>query len=289
VVLDADLSGSTKTGKFAKVFPDRFFNVGISEQDMMGTAAGFATAGKLPFVSTFAIFATGRGWEQIRQSICYPNLNVKIVASHAGVTVGEDGGTHQSVEDIAVMRVIPNMTVIVPADGVEAGQVIETVAKQYGPCYVRAGRSKVPTLFGDDYVFFIGKAHVFNQGKDVAIIAAGIMVAEALKARDLLKADGIDAGVINMATIKPLDAAAVVAAAKYSGALVTAEEHSIIGGLGGAVAEVLVETIPVPMIRVGVKDLFGTSGDHEGLVKHFGLLASDIVQAVKEVISRKKR
>ena len=190
VVLDADLSGSTKTSKFAKAFPERFFNIGIAEQDMMGTAAGFAIAGKLPFASTFAVFATGRAWEQVRQSICYPNLNVKIVASHAGITVGEDGGSHQSVEDIAVMRVLPHMTVIVPADGPETTQAIEAVAEYKGPCYVRVGRNKVPTLFGEGYKFKIGKAHVFNQGKDAAIIATGIMVAESIKARDLLKTRG---------------------------------------------------------------------------------------------------
>ena len=288
VVLDADLSGSTKTSKFAKAFPDRFFNIGIAEQDMMGTAAGLAVGGKLPFVSTFAVFATGRAWEQVRQSICYPNLSVKIVASHAGVTVGEDGGSHQSVEDIAVMRVIPNMTVIVPADGPETLQAIEAVAEHKGPCYVRVGRNKVPTLFDENYKFKIGKAHVFNEGKDAAIIATGIMVAEALKARDLLKAEGIDAGVINMSTIKPLDAAAVIAAAKRCGAIVTAEEHSIIGGLGGAVAEVLAESAPIPMTRIGVKDTFGTSGDGEGLLKHYGLSASDIAAAVKEVIKKKR-
>ena len=288
VVLDADLSGSTKTSKFAKAFPDRFFNIGIAEQDMMGTAAGLAIGGKLPFVSTFAVFATGRAWEQVRQSICYPNLSVKIVASHAGVTVGEDGGSHQSVEDIAVMRVIPHMTVIVPADGPETVQAIEAVAEHKGPCYVRVGRNKVPTLYGPDYKFKIGKAHVFNEGKDAAIIAAGIMVAEALKARELLKAEGIDAGVINLSTIKPLDADAVIAAAKRCGAIVTAEEHSIIGGLGGAVAEALAESAPVPMVRIGVKDAFGTSGGGEGLLKHYGLLAADIAAAVKEVIKKKR-
>ncbi len=287
VALDADLSGSTKTAKFAKIFPDRFFNIGIAEQDMIGTAAGLAIGGKLPFASTFAVFATGRAWEQVRQSVCYPNLNVKIVASHAGVTVGEDGGSHQSVEDIAVMRVLPNMTVIVPADGPETMQAIEAVAEYKGPCYVRVGRNKVPTLFGEDYKFKIGKAHVFHEGGDAAIIATGIMVAEALTARDLLKAEGIDAGVINMSTIKPLDADAVIAAAKRCGAIVTAEEHSIIGGLGGAVAEVIAESAPVPMKRIGVKDLFGTSGDQEGLLKHYGMSASDIVAAVKEVIKKK--
>jgi transketolase len=289
VVLDADLSGSTKTAKFAKVFPDRFFNIGIAEQDLMGTAAGLAVAGKLPFVSTFAVFATGRAWEQVRQSICYPNLNVKIVASHAGITVGEDGGSHQSVEDIAVMRVIPHMTVIVPADGPETLQAIEAVAEYKGPCYVRVGRSKVPSLFGDDYTFKIGKAHAFNEGKDAAIIATGIMVAEALKARDLLRAEGVDAGVINMSTIKPLDIDAVVAAAKRCGAIVTAEEHSIIGGLGGAVAEALAESAPVPMVRIGVKDKFGTSGDHEGLLKHYEMSANDIVAAVKQVVNKKRQ
>jgi transketolase len=289
VVLDADLSGSTKTAKFAKAFPDRFFNIGIAEQDMVGTAAGLAIGGKLPFLSTFAVFATGRAWEQVRQSVCYPNLNVKVVASHAGITVGEDGGSHQSVEDVAVMRVIPNMTVIVPADGPETLQAIEAVAEYKGPCYVRVGRNKVPTLFGDDYRFKIGKAHVFNEGKDAAIIATGIMVAEALQARDLLKAAGIDAGVINMSTIKPIDTGAVITAAARCGAIVTAEEHSVIGGLGGAVAEVLAESAPVPMVRIGVKDTFGTSGDSAGLLKHYGLSADDIAAAVKEVIKKKKR
>lgn len=287
VALDADLSGSTKTAKFAKIFPDRFFNIGIAEQDMIGTAAGLAIGGKLPFASTFAVFATGRAWEQVRQSVCYPNLNVKIVASHAGITVGEDGGSHQSVEDIAVMRVLPNMTVIVPADGPETTQAIEAVAEYKGPCYVRVGRNKVPMLFGEDYKFKIGKAHVFHEGGDATIIAAGIMVAEALLARELLKAEGIDAGVINMSTIKPLDTEAIIAAAKRCGAIVTAEEHSIIGGLGGAVAEVIAESAPVPMKRIGVKDLFGTSGDQEGLLKHYGMSASDIVAAVKEVIKMK--
>ncbi len=288
VVLDADLSGSTKTSKFAKVFPDRFFNIGIAEQDMMGTAAGLAIAGKLPFVSTFAVFATGRAWEQVRQSICYPNLSVKIVASHSGITVGEDGGSHQSVEDIAVMRVIPHMTVIVPADGPETLQAVEAAADHKGPCYVRVGRNKVPTLYGRDYSFKIGKAHVFNEGRDAMIIATGIMVAESLKARDLLKAEGIDAGVINMSTIKPIDAEAVIAAARRCGAIVTAEEHSIIGGLGGAVAEVLAESAPVPLVRVGIRDAFGTSGDYEGLLKHYGISADNIAASVREVIKKKK-
>ncbi len=288
VVLDADLSGSTKTSKFAKAFPDRFFNIGIAEQDMVGTAAGLAIAGKLPFVSTFAVFATGRAWEQVRQSICYPNLSVKIVASHSGITVGEDGGSHQSVEDIAVMRVIPHMTVIVPADGPETLQAIEAAAEHKGPCYVRVGRNKVPTLYGQDYQFKIGKAHVFNEGRDAAIIATGIMVAESLKARDMLESEGIDAGVINMSTIKPIDADVVISAARRCGAIVTAEEHSIIGGLGGAVAEVLAESSPVPLMRVGIRDAFGTSGDYEGLLKHYGISADNIAASVREVMKKKQ-
>jgi transketolase len=287
VALDADLSGSTKTSKFAKAFPDRFFNVGIAEQDMMGTAAGLAIGGKLPFASTFAVFATGRAWEQVRQSICYPNLNVKIVASHAGVTVGEDGGSHQSLEDIAVMRVLPHMTVIVPADGVETAQAVAAVAEHVGPCYMRTGRNKVPVLFGSDYKFQIGKAHVFHAGKDAAIIATGLMVTEALRARETLLAEGINAGVINMSTIKPLDAEAVVDAAKRCGAIVTAEEHSIIGGLGSAVAEVLSELSPTPLVRIGVRDQFGTSGDSDGLMKHYRLSATDIRDGVKEAIKKK--
>jgi transketolase len=288
VALDADLSGSTKTSKFAKAYPDRFFNIGIAEQDMMGTAAGLAIGGKVPFASTFAVFASGRAWEQIRQSICYPNLNVKIVASHAGVTVGEDGGSHQSLEDVAVMRVIPHMTVIVPADATETTQVIEAVAEHRGPCYVRVGRSKVPVLYGPEYRFRIGKAHVHSEGRDVAIIATGIMVAEALKAREMLLAEGIDAGVVNMSTIKPLDAEAVIVAARRCGAIVTAEEHSIIGGLGSAVAEVLAESAPTPLVRIGIRDQFGTSGDPDVLLAHYRLSASDIRQGVKEVITRKK-
>ena len=288
VALDADLSGSTKTSKFAKAFPDRFFNIGIAEQDMMGTAAGLAIGGKLPFASTFAVFATGRAWEQIRQSICYPNLNVKIVASHAGVTVGEDGGSHQSLEDIAVMRVIPHMTVIVPADATETAQVIDAMAEHRGPCYVRVGRNKVPVLYGADYRFRIGKAQVHHEGRDAAIIATGIMVAEALKARELLLADGIDAGVINMSTIKPLDSEAVVAAAKRCGAVVTAEEHSIVGGLGSAVAEVLAESAPAPLVRIGIRDQFGTSGDPDGLLAHYRLSAADIREGVLGVIKKKR-
>ena len=287
VALDADLSGSTKTKVFGKEFPERFFNMGIAEQDMIGAAAGFALAGKVPFASTFAVFATGRAWEQIRQSVCYPKLNVKVVASHAGITVGEDGGSHQSVEDIALMRVLPNMTVIVPADGIETTKAIMAMGEHTGPAYVRVGRSKVETIFDDSYDFKIGKAHVFSEGRDADIIACGIMVELALKAASELAADGLSVGVINMSTIKPLDSEAIVAAARRSGAIVTAEEHSVIGGLGGAVAEVLSEECPVPMVRIGIKDKFGGSGKPEELMKHFGLTVEDIKAAVKSAIARK--
>jgi len=287
VALDADLSGSTKTKVFGKEFPERFFNMGIAEQDMVGTAAGLALAGKVPFASTFAVFATGRAWEQIRQSVCYPKLNVKVVASHAGITVGEDGGSHQSVEDIALMRVLPNMTVIVPADGVETAKAVMAMGSHVGPAYIRVGRAKVETIFEDSYDFRIGKAHVFSEGTDADIIACGIMVDMALKAAAELADEGLSTGVINMATIKPLDKDTVVAAAKRSGAIVTAEEHSIIGGLGGAVAEALSEECPVPLVRIGIKDAFGGSGKPDELLKHFGLTVSDIKSAVRQAVARK--
>jgi len=287
VALDADLSGSTKTKVFGKEFPERFFNIGIAEQDMIGTAAGFSLAGKIPFASTFAVFATGRAWEQIRQSVCYPKLNVKVVASHAGITVGEDGGSHQSVEDIALMRVLPNMTVIVPADGVETTKAIMAMGEHVGPAYIRVGRAKVETIFDEGYDFRIGKAHVFSEGADVDIIACGIMVDMAIKAAAELADEGVSAGVINMSTIKPIDSAAILAAAKRSGAIVTAEEHSIIGGLGGAVAEVLSDECPVPMVRVGIKDTFGGSGKPDELLKHFGLTVGDIKTAARAAIAKK--
>lgn len=287
VVLTADLSGSTNTEKFAKAFPERFFNIGISEQDMMGTAAGLSLTGKLPFASTFAIFATGRAWEQIRQTICYSSLNVKIVATHGGITVGEDGASHQATEDIALMRVLPNMVVIVPADSVETKKVIGAIVEYYGPIYVRLGRAKVPIVMPEDYRFEIGKAYIFHMGRDVNIIACGIMVEKAIRASERLKLDGLDVGVINMATIKPLDTETVIEAAKKSRAIVTAEEHSIIGGLGGAVAEVLSERCSVHVRRIGIKDRFGCSGDPEGLLKLYGLTEEDIITAVKEVVRSK--
>lgn len=277
VVLDADLSGSTRTKKFATLFPNRFFNIGVSEQDMIGTAAGLSLAGKIPFASTFAIFATGRAWEQIRQTICYSYLNVKIVATHGGLTVGEDGASHQSLEDVALMRVIPNMTVIVPADGFETEQVIKSVAEYYGPVYVRLGRAKIPSVSPENYEFKIGKALIYNIGSMVNIIANGIMVSEALKARDILRSKGIDAGIINMSTVKPLDTEVLLEIASSSKLIITAEEHSIIGGLGGAVSEFLSENHPIKIRRIGVRDSFGLSGTPQELLKFFGLTSDDIV------------
>lgn len=284
VVLDADLSGSTKTGKFAKTFPDRFFNIGISEQDMIGTASGLSLAGKLPFASTFAVFETGRAWEQIRQTVCYSNLNVKLVATHSGVTVGEDGASHQAIEDVALMRVLPNMTVIVPADGTETRQVIHAVADYYGPVYVRLGRSKVPAVMPDGYAFKIGKAYAFHIGKDANIIAMGIMVDSALKAAAILKENGIDAGVINMSTIKPLDTELLLKLSQTCRLIVTAEEHSIIGGLGSAVSEFLSENHPAKVLRIGIRDNFGCSGKPEELLKLYGLTAENIVRTVQEAL-----
>ena len=287
VVLDADLSGSTKTAIFAKKFPERFFNMGIAEQNMMGTAAGLAASGKIPFASTFAIFATGRAWEQVRQSIAYPKLNVKIVATHAGITVGEDGASHQSVEDIAVMRVIPNMTVIVPADGVETKKVINEIVRYRGPVYVRLSRGKSPVVLDDSYSFEIGKGVVLKDGTDVSLIACGVMVYKALQAADILGKEGVSARVINISSIKPIDVDLIIRAARETGCVVTAEEHSIVGGLGGAVAEVLAENCPVPVKRVGIEDKFGTSGDADLLMELYGLTADNIAKAAREVIKKK--
>lgn len=287
VVLDADLSKSTKTADFKAVCEERFFNMGIAEANMMGVAAGLSTCGKIPFVSTFAMFAAGRAFEQIRNSICYPKLNVKICATHAGLTVGEDGASHESIEDMAIMRAIPNMTVLVPADGVEAEQMILEAAKFNGPMYVRLGRSAVPTIFDENYKFQIGKGNVVRQGNDVSIIACGIMVNEAILAHEALKSEGINARVINMSTIKPIDRELIITAAKETGAIVTAEEHSIIGGLGSAVSEVVSEECPVVVKKVGVKDTFGESGTPAELLKKYGLTAEDIVNSVKEAIAKK--
>ena len=287
VVLDADLSKSTKTNEFYKVYPTSFFNMGIAEQNLIGAACGFATAGKIPFASSFAMFATGRAFEIIRNSVAYPKLNVKICATHAGLTVGEDGASHESIEDMAIMRAIPNMTVLVPADGVEAEQMILEAARVYGPMYVRLGRSAVPTIFDENYKFEIGKGTVVRQGNDATIIACGIMVYEAIKAAEELALEGINARVINMSTIKPIDKELIITAAKETKAIVTAEEHSIIGGLGSAVCEVVSEECPVVVKKVGVKDSFGESGTPAELLKKYGLTANDIVEAVKEAINKK--
>lgn len=287
VVLEADLSKSTKTNDFKKVYPERFFNMGIAEQNLLGTAAGFAAAGKIPFASSFAVFATGRAYDQIRNSIAYPNLNVKIAATHAGLTVGEDGGSHQMLEDIALMRALPNMTVIVPADGVETKQAVKAAAEYEGPVYIRMGRPKVPVLFGDDYKFEIGKGVVLKEGSDVTLVATGIMVSKAVEAAELLATEGISAAVVNISTIKPLDADLIIAQAQKTGAMVTCEEHNIYGGLGSAVAEVLVENCPVPMVRVGVADKFGESGLPDELLEKHGLTANNIAAQAKAVIARK--
>jgi len=286
VVLDADLSKSTKTAVFAAKFPDRFFNMGISEQDMIGTAAGLAACGKIPFASTFAIFATGRAFEQIRNSICYPQLNVKIAASHAGITVGEDGATHQSIEDIALMRALPHMTVINPADAVEAKQAVKAAARHRGPVYIRLGRQAVETIFDESYKFELGKGVILKEGMDIAIIATGIMVHEALKAAEKLASQGINAMVINIHTIKPIDKDTILQAADC-GAIVTAEEHSVIGGLGSAVAEVLAQDKPTKMKILGIPDEFGQSGKPNELLEHYHLTAADISTAAIQLISTK--
>ena len=289
VVLDADLSKSTKTADFKAVAPERFFNMGIAEGNMMGVAAGLSTCGKIPFVSTFAMFATGRAFEQIRNSICYPKLNVKVCATHAGLTVGEDGASHQAIEDISLMRSVPNMVVINPADDIETEAAIKAVAEMEGPCYVRLGRMAVSRVNDEtNYNFVIGKGITLAEGNDVAIIATGIMVEAALEAKEELAKEGINARVINIHTIKPIDEELIIKAAKETGVIVTAEEHSIIGGLGSAVAEVVSEKCPVPVLRVGVKDTFGESGKPNELLEKYGLTSKDIVNKVKKALELKK-
>jgi transketolase len=290
VVLDADLSCSTKTCMFRKEFPKRFINCGVAEQDMISTAAGLAASGKIAFASTFAAFGSGRAWDQIKASVAYPRLNVKIVVTHGGITVGEDGVTHQALEDIGLMRVLPNMTVIVPADSVETYKVIKAVAAFHGPVYVRLSRPATPEIYENkDYDFKIGKSVKFLDGRDVSIIACGLMVAPSLVAAGMLKDEGISASVINMHTIKPMDVEAVVGAARKTGAIVTAEEHQISGGLGSAVAEILCEEMPVPLVRVGVKNTFCESGDPSDLLEKYGLTAKDICAAAKAVLSKKNK
>ena len=289
VVLDADLSKSTKTADFKAVAPERFINMGIAEANMMGVAAGLATCGKIPFASSFAMFAAGRAFEQIRNSICYPKLNVKICATHAGLTVGEDGATHQSVEDISLMRSIPNMVVINPADSVETEAAILAAAEYQGPCYVRLGRLAVDTINDEaSYKFEIGKGITLADGNDVTIAATGMMVQLALQAKEELSKEGINARIINIHTIKPIDSDLLVKAAKETGAIVTAEEHSIIGGLGSAVSEVVTEECPVPVVKVGIKDTFGESGKPDQLLEKYGLTVEAIVNSAKRAISLKK-
>ncbi len=288
VVLDADLSKSTKTADFKKVCPDRHINMGIAESNMMAVAAGLSTCGKIPFASTFAMFAAGRAFEQIRNTICYPKLNVKVCATHAGLTVGEDGASHQSIEDISLMRSIPNMTVICPSDAIETEAAIRAIAEYEGPCYVRLGRSGVPIINDEpNYKFEIGKGVTLREGKEATIIATGIMVDAALEAYNILAEEGIKVKVINIHTIKPIDLDIIVNAARETGVIVTAEEHSVIGGLGSAVCEILSENCPVPVVRVGVKDVFGESGKPNELLKAYGLTGEDIVKAVKKAISFK--
>ncbi len=281
VVLEADLGNATKSAAFKEVAPERYFNMGISEQDMMGTAAGFAAAGKIPVASTFAVFAAGRAFEQIRNSICYPNLNVKICATHAGLTVGADGGSHQAVEDISLMRTLPNMTVINPADAKEAAAAVCAAVDHAGPVYVRLGRAEVEDIHGDDYAFKWGKGELLRDGDDVTIFATGIMVAKALAAATELAAAGISARVVNIHTIKPLDEELVIASARKTGKVITAEEHSVIGGLGSAVAEVLARSCPTKQAFVGIQDTFGESGSPEDLLEKYGLTAEAIVKAAK--------
>lgn len=276
VVLDADLSCSTKTGIFAKSYPERFFNMGVSEQDMMGTAAGLALMGKTPFASSFAVFATGRAFEIVRNSIAYPNLNVKICATHAGLTVGEDGASHQALLDIAKMRILPGMTVLVPADGTETKKLIPQVAAMKGPVYVRLSRGASPILFSDDYEVTIGKANTLREGSDVALVACGLMVHHSLEAAKILETQGVQATVVNMATVKPLDTQTLDRVAGTTGKVVTIEEHSILGGLGSSVAEYLAETGQVPVHRMGVRDEFGQSGKASDLLKHYKLMPENI-------------
>lgn len=289
VVATADLACSVMTKDFSKVFPERHFNFGIAEQNMISACAGLAASGKLPFVSTFAIFLTGRVYDQIRQSIAYPKMNVKIVATHAGITVGEDGATHQMIEDIALMSVLPHMTVIVPADAPETEKTIWAISEYDGPVYVRLGRAEIPVCTGMDECldFEIGKATVMRDGSDVTLIGTGIMVSKCLEAADELRKQDVDARVINLSTIKPLDEGSIIKAARETGCIVTAEEHNIMNGMGSAVASTLVENVPVPMNRVGIRDRFGESGPASELMEKFGLTVNNIVKSANDVLKRR--
>ncbi len=287
LVLDADLAAATKTGMFKKAFPERFIDVGIAESNLMGVAAGLAATGHIVFASSFAMFAAGRAFEQVRNSIGYTHLNVKIGATHAGISVGEDGASHQCCEDIALMRSIPGMVVLNPADDVEARACVFAAAAHEGPVYMRFGRLAVPRVFDENYEFEIGKGAVLTEGSDVTIVATGLMVNEALMAAEALKGEDISARVVNMATIKPIDRDILIDSAKKTGALVTAEEHSVLGGLGGAVTEVICETVPVPVLRVGVEDVFGKSGPAVELLHIYGLDAAHIAEKAKQAVALK--
>lgn len=289
VVLDADLSKSTMTSKFWKAYPERFFDMGIAEQDMISTAAGLATTGKIPFCATYGVFLPGRCWDQIRISVCYANLNVKIAAAHGGVSVGADGATHQALEDVALMRCLPNMKVIMPCDAIEMVKAVEAVTAAYGPMMLRFGREKVPILTKKEDKFEIGKALVLQEGSDVTLIGGGgLLLYECLKAAEELAKEKISCRILNMHTIKPLDEEAILKAAKETGALVTCEEHQVMGGFGSAIAEVIVQKYPVPMEFIGIKDRFGESGTPVQLFEEFGLSAKFIAQAVRKVLKRKK-
>ncbi len=286
VVLDADLAAATKTGTFKKAFPDRFYDCGIAEQNMISIAAGIAATGKKVFASSFAMFAAGRAFEQVRNSVAYPKLPVIIGATHAGISVGEDGATHQCCEDIALMRSIPGMTVLNPADDTEAKLAVEAAYKHDGPVYIRFGRLAVPVVFDEDYKFEIGKGVTLKEGNDITIIATGIMVSEALNAYEVLKEKGVNARIINIHTIKPIDRDIIIKAAKETGRIVTVEEHSVIGGLGSAVCDVVCEECPVPVVKIGVNDSFGYSGPAVNLLKDFGLCSENIVNTVLKVLNK---
>lgn len=288
VVLSADLTDSTRANWFKKEFPDRFFGLGVAEQDMFGAAAGFALMGKIPFACTFGVFASGRAWDQIRVSIAYMNLNVKIIGTHGGISVGPDGATHQALEEISLMRIVPNMSVVVPCDALEAKRATIEAGSIKGPVYIRLGRSGAPVITKESDDFKIGKANILKDGKDVSIFACGQMVYEAMIACDELKKDGIDARLINLHTPKPIDKECIIKCARETGAIVTAEEHTIAGGMGSAISEVVIENCPVPIKFVGIRDRFGLSGEPDELFEYFGLKAKNIVKAAKEAIAIKR-
>ena len=283
VVLEADLGHATKSLKFKEVCPQRFFNMGIAEADMIGTAAGLAACGKVPFARTFSVFATGRAFDQVRNSVCYPNLNVKIVGTHAGITVGEDGGTHQAIEDIALMRSLPNMSIVVPSDDVEARAAVLAAAAYKGPMYLRMARVASPTYHNDSYVFTLGKGEIIREGSDLTIIACGLMVMKAMEAAEQLAKEGVSVRVINMHTIKPLDHKLVIESAEKTGKIITVEEANILGGLGSAVCETVSEYCPVPVKRIGVRDIFGKSGNPDKLLQEYGLTAEHIIEEARKL------